>query len=326
VSNLLRRGVASILLFGFVVTLTFVLAHLAPGDATDLLIPPTATAEDVARLRAVLGLDASLGSQYVRWVSRVGQGDLGVSFALGEPVVDVLRRALPVTLGLGAASLLLTFVIGVLVGLWQARRAGSWPDRIVSVLTIGVYAAPTFWLSLTLVAVFTYVASRAAWPEIVRLPAMGLRDPRMESAGLAGLMDLARHAVLPVTVLTAVGAAGLARYTRAAAIGLREEDWVRTARAKGASEGGVWRHHILANARPTLIVLLALSLPGLVAGSVFVEGVFAWPGMGRVLLASISARDYPVLMGATLVYAALVIVANWLADLGIAWADPRRRA
>ncbi len=322
VNTLLRRGVESAVLFAFVVTLTFVLAHLAPGDATDLLIPPTATAEDVARLRAELGLDASIGTQYVRWVSRVARGDLGHSFALNEPVTDVLGRALPVTVALGIVSLFLTFVLGVAVGLWQARRAGTWPDRLTSLVTITVYAAPTFWLSLALVAVFTYVASRASWPEAIRLPAMGLRDPRLSSPSLG---DLARHAILPVTVLTAVGAAGLARYARAAAIGLHGQDWVRTARAKGAPDRHVWHVHVLANARPTLIVLLALSLPGLVAGSVFVEGVFAWPGMGRVLLSSIGARDYPVVMGATLWYAALVIVANWLADLGIAWADPRRR-
>lgn len=322
---LLRRGVESILLFGFVVTLTFVLAHLAPGDATDLLIPPTATPEDVARLRASLGLDASMIGQYVRWISQVGRGDLGVSFALGEPVRDLLARALPVTLGLGAVSLAFTFGVGVTVGLWQARHAGSWRDRLVSAMAITVYAAPTFWLSLALVAVFTYVASRAGWPAAVRLPAMGLRDPRGTVGGLAALVDLARHAVLPVVVLSAVGAAGISRYARAGAMALAREDWVRTARAKGAATHVVWRTHILANARPTLIVLLALSLPGLVAGSVFVEGVFAWPGMGRLLLSSIGARDYPVVMGATVVYAAMVILANWLADVGIAWADPRRR-
>lgn len=322
----LRRGVESVLLFVFVVTLTFVLAHLAPGDAADLLIPPTASPEDVARLRTALGLDASMLAQYVRWISQVLHGDLGVSFALGEPVRDLLARSLPITLALGAVSLTLTFVLGVSLGMWQARHAGGWRDRIASAATITVYAAPTFWLSLALVAVFTYIASRAGWPEAVRLPAMGWRDYRVGHAGLSGLRDLARHAALPVLVLTAVGAAGLSRYARASAIALHRQDWVRTARAKGADPRHVWGRHVLANARPTLIVLLALSLPGLVAGSVFVEGVFAWPGMGRLLLSSIGARDYPVLMGATLVYAAMVIVANWLADLGIALADPRRRS
>ncbi len=324
-TTLIRRGVESILLFGFVVTLTFVLAHLAPGDATDLLVPPGATAKDIARLRSAFGLDASLIEQYARWASRVVAGDLGESFALGEPVRVVLARALPVSLGLGIASLTLTFVIGVTVGFWQARHAGSWRDRIVGAISLAAFAAPAFWLALALVAVFTYAASRQGWPDAVRLPAMGMRSAAGTTGTWEAIQDVIRHAILPVTVLTAIGAAGLARYARTAALDLLDSGFVRTASAKGASTRQVLFRHVLANARPTLIVLLALSLPGIVAGSVFVESVFAWPGMGRVLLSSIAARDYPVVMGATLVYAAMVIVANWLADAGVYWSDPRRR-
>lgn len=324
-ATLIRRGVESILLFWLVVTLTFVLAHLAPGDATDLLVPPGATAEDIARLRAAFGLDASLPEQYARWASRVVAGDLGESFALGEPVRDVLVRALPVSLALGVASLTLTFVIGVTVGFWQARHAGTWGDRLVSAISLAVFAAPAFWLALALVALFTYVASRQGWPPVLRLPAMGMRTVAGTSGAWETLSDVVRHAILPVTVLAAIGAAGLARYARTTALDLLDAGFVRTAEAKGASSRRVLFRHVLANARPTLIVLLALSLPGIVAGSVFVESVFAWPGMGRVLLSSIAARDYPVVMGATLVYAAMVILANWLADAGITWADPRRR-
>jgi peptide/nickel transport system permease protein len=142
---------------------------------------------------------------------------------------------------------------------------------------------------------------------------------------LAGLADLFRHAVLPVTVLTVIGAAGIARYARSQLIGLTRDEWVRTARAKGVSADSIWRRHVLRNAMPTLIVLLGLSLPGVVAGSVFVESVFAWPGMGRAMLAAIAARDYPVVMGATLLYAGLVIFANLGADLLLPVIDPRRR-
>lgn len=323
---LLRRALESLLLFWFVITLTFCLMHLAPGDATDLLVAPGATAEDVARLRGSLGLDASLPEQYVRWTTRLLAGDLGISFATGEAVSAVLARSLPVTLWLGGLSLLLTFVVGTVVGLWQARLAGRTMDRIATAVEIALFAAPSFWLALALVAVFTYVASRAGWPAWLRLPAMGVETPGSTLRGWARLADLVRHAVLPVGVLALIGAAGLARYARAAALELLASDWVRTARAKGRSPGGVMFSHVLANARPPLIVLLALSLPGVVAGSVFVESVFAWPGMGRAMLGSIASRDYPVLMGATLVYAALVIAANWLADVAVAWSDPRRRA
>lgn len=323
--SFLRRGAESLVLFWLVISLTFILTRLAPGDPAALLVPPTASPDDVARLRQSLGLDASIATQYARWTTRVLRGDLGLSFSTQEAVVDVIRRALPVTLGLGATSLALTFLIGVPVGLWQASRAGRRGDRIATMVGITLFAAPSFWVALALVALFTYGASRMGWPPWLRLPAMGLETPGSDLHGWRRLSDLARHAILPVTVLALIGAAGLARYARAAALELIGSDWVRTARAKGLGRRAVMGRHVLANARPPLIVLLALSLPGLVAGSVFVESVFAWPGMGRAMLAGIAARDYPVVMGATLVYAALVIASNWLADLAVVWADPRRR-
>jgi peptide/nickel transport system permease protein len=326
VPHALRRGLESLILFWLVVTLTFVLTHLAPGDATTLLLPPTARAEDAAQLRAALGLDASLGEQYVRWIGRLLRGELGLSFATGEPVRDVVGRALPVSLLLGGSSLLLTFVIGVAVGFWQAARRGTWPDQLTTAVSLAIFSAPSFWLALSLVAVFTYVASLAGWPAWMRLPAMGSTAPGSDLSGFAHLVDLTRHAVLPVTVLTCIGAAGLARYARATAISLQQAGWARTARAKGTTDRQVLFGHVLANARAPLIVLFALALPGTIAGSVFVESVFAWPGMGRVMLGGIAARDYPVVMAATVWYAGLVILSNWAADVAVVWSDPRRRA
>ena len=324
-TSILRRGAESVFLFWLVVSLTFVLARLAPGEPTDLLIPPTAQAEDIAQLRRAFGLDASLAEQYARWTTRVLRGDLGRSFATQEPVIEVVRRALPLTLGLGVVSLTLTFAIGVGAGLWQGARAGSVGDRALTTIEITLFAAPSFWIALALVALFTYGASRWGWPLWLRLPAMGVQTPGSDFHGWRWASDLARHAVLPVSVLTMVGAAGVARYARASARDLLLSDWVRTARAKGVSPRGVMMRHVLANARPSLVVLLALSLPGTVAGSVFVESVFAWPGMGRTMLGAIAARDYPVVMGATLVYAALVVAANAVSDVAVMWADPRRR-
>lgn len=322
---LIQRGVESLLLFWLVVSLTFLLAHLAPGDAADLLVSPSASGEEVARLRRALGLDASLPEQYARWVGGVLRGDLGDSFAQREPVTRVLARALPVSLGLGGASLALTFLVGVSVGLYQAARRGRWPDRIFGVAGIAVFAAPSFWLALALVALFTTGASWWGFPGWLRLPAFGVRSPASTTAGWRAALEVARHAILPVTVLASIGAAGMARYARGIAIDLVGSDWVRTARAKGVPERRVLGRHVLANAAPPLIVLFALALPGVVAGSVFVEGVFAWPGMGRAMLSAIAARDYPVVMGATLVYAALVILANTLADMTLHLMDPRRR-
>ena len=322
----MRRLAAAFVLLWLVVTLTFVLVRLAPGDAAALLVPPTATPEDAARLRAELALDAPIAVQYAKWMGRLLRGDLGESFTQRRPVARVLREALPVSLGLGVSSLVLTFVVGVAIGTVQATRRGTPVDPILTFATTAIYAAPSYWLALSLIAVFTYGATVWGLPAALRLPAFGIRDPAGVETGWAAAADLVRHAVLPVTVLAAVGAAGIARYARSTVADLAGSEWVRTARAKGLPSRSVYGRHVLANALPPLVVLLALSLPGVVAGSVFVESVFAWPGMGRVMVVAISSRDYPVVMGATVLYAALVILANLGADLVLPLIDPRRDA
>jgi peptide/nickel transport system permease protein len=254
------------------------------------------------------------------------RGDLRQSFTLNRPVWEALRDALPVSIGLGAASLALTFLIGVPVGLAQAVRRGRPLDRMLTVATTLVYAAPSFWLALALVAVFTYGAAAWGLPPAMRLPAFGIHAPGVELHGLAAWGDLLRHALLPVTILAAVGAAGIARFSRSSIADVLGHDFVRTARAKGATPARVYFRHVLANVLPALVVLFALSLPGLVAGSIFVEAIFAWPGMGRLMVNAIVARDYPLVMGAAAVYSAIVLVANLAGDLALPLVDPRRRA
>ena len=257
--------------------------------------------------------------------SGIVHGDLGESFSLQQPVITALRDSLPISLGLGATSLLLTFVIGVPIGMMQAARRGGVIDRTLTVLTTFVYAAPSFWLALALVAVFTYGAAEWGLPPAMRLPAFGIHAPGLELHGWAAFVDLLRHALLPVTILAAVGAAGIARFSRSSIADVLAQDFVRTARAKGASPPRVYFRHVLATVLPALVVLFALSLPGLVAGSIFVETVFAWPGMGRLMVNAIVARDYPVVMGAAMVYATLVLFANLAGDLVLPIVDPRRR-
>jgi len=320
------RLASSVVIFWIVLTITFLLARAAPGDPTTLLVPPGASAADQARMRAELGLDAPLAVQYARWAGRLFKGDLGESFARRTPVASVLAEAIPVSVGLGAISIAFTFLLGIALGMFQAVRRGTVSDRAITIATTTVYAAPSFWLALALIATFTYGAARWGFPGWLRLPAFGMRDPASDATGLAALGDLARHAVLPVITLSAIGAAGIARYARTIAADLLSQDFVRTARAKGVAPLRVYWRHVLANAWPPLVVLFALAIPGLLAGSVFVEGVFAWPGMGRVTLAAVAARDYPVILGATAVYAAAVILANLAADLALPLLDPRRRA
>ena len=322
---LLRRFADAVVLYWLVVTLTFLLLRAAPGDPATLLVPPTASAADAERLRAELGLDAPLVVQYARWTSGALTGDLGQSFASRRPVASVLADALPVSLALGLISLTLTFLIGVTLGFVQAARRGGALDTTLTVATTAVFAAPSFWLALTLIAICTYGAAAWGLPAAFRLPAFGMRDPASEATGIAALGDIARHAVLPVITLTAIGAAGIARYARTILADLMDLPFVRTARAKGLPSRRVHSRHVLRAALPPLIVLFALSLPGVLAGSVFVETVFAWPGMGRLMVTAIGARDYPVVMGSTVLYGALVILANLLGDLALPLADPRRR-
>jgi peptide/nickel transport system permease protein len=321
----LRRLAGAIALLWLVLTLTFALIRLAPGDPATFLVPPSATAADVARLRAELGLDQSVVVQYAHWASRMLRGDLGESFSLHQPVGVALRQALPVSIALGAMSLALTFLVGVPIGMLQAIRRGRPLDRVLTFVTTIVYAAPSFWLALALVAVFTYGAAAWGLPASVRLPAFGLRSPGVELHGWPAFIDLVRHAILPVTILAAVGAAGIARYARSNISDVLAQDFVRTARAKGVSPARVYFRHVLATVLPGLIVLFALALPGLVAGSIFVEAVFAWPGMGRLLVNAIAARDYPLVMGAAAVYAAMVLFANLAGDIALPLVDPRRR-
>lgn len=313
-------------LMWLVVTLTFALLRLAPGDAATFLVPPGASAGDAARIRAELGLDRSMLVQYARWVRDAVGGDLGTSFSSGRRVSAVLAEAAPVSIALGAGSLVLTFLIGVPVGMVQAARHRHPIDRALTALTTAAYAAPTFWLALGMVALFTYGSAVLGLPPWLRLPAFGLRTPGVASIGWMGLADLWRHALLPVSILAIVGAAGIARYARNGVLDVMRMDFVKTARGKGASSVSVYGRHVLANVLPSLVVLFALSLPGLLAGSIFVESVFAWPGLGRITLNAILARDYPVIMGATLWYSGAVIAANLAADLVLPVLDPRREA
>ena len=320
---LLRRTGTALALLWLVCTLTFVLVHSAPGDAALLLLPPEADAATLARLRADLGLDATLVQQYLRWLGNIARGDLGTSLATGRPVMEAIANALPVSLGLGLASLLLTVLIGLTVGSTQARRAGTGVDTALTIVSTTLYSAPTFWLSLACVAAVTVGAASLGIPPAWRLPAFALRDPGVLDSG-AAVLDVLRHAVLPVLVLTATGAAGVARFARSAMIDAARGDARRTALAKGVTDDAAWYRHVVRVALPSVAALVALSVPGIVAGSVFVEGVFAWPGMGRLLLTAVTQRDHPVILAVTLIYAAAVIVTNLLTDSVLPLLDARR--
>jgi peptide/nickel transport system permease protein len=309
-----------------VVTVAFVLLQLAPGDPARFWVGPAATQEDLDAARRALGLDRPLLTRYFAWLAGFVRGDWGSSLAQHRPVREVLGAALPATLLLSATSLLVTYVGGIIVGLVQAVKRARPVDTLLTIVTVVVYGLPAYLVALVLVLVFAYGAARLGWPVWLQFPAMGVQslDADFLSPG-ARLLDRLEHLTLPLLTLGALGVAGTARFVRGAAVDVLTLDFVRAARARGIPGRRVLTRHVLRNALLPVITLLGLALPALFSGTVFVEVIFAWPGMGRELVAAVAARDYPVVLAATAVFGALVVTGNVLADLLYAVADPRMR-
>jgi peptide/nickel transport system permease protein len=316
-TTFVRRTVAGLTVVVGVVTLMFFLLRMAPGDPALLLVGPTASAEQLAAQRKALGLDRPLPEQYVTWLGSFLRGDWGNSIATGRPVRAMISAAWPATVSLVGLSLILSYLAGIIVGAIQATRGGRL-DTALSVVTVTLFAVPGYWLGLMLVMVFTYWA-RA-------LPAFGAAGLDAEFLSGGGrVVDRLRHLALPLTTLTLIGLGGTARYVRGAMLDVRNSPHVAIARAKGLAPLQVTMRHVLRNALVPVLTLLGLSLPALFSGAVFIEAIFAWPGVGRIMVEAVGARDYPVIMAATAVSAALVVAGNLLAEALTAWADPRLR-
>ncbi len=313
-----RRTIASFAVVLGVVSLTFFALHGAPGDPASRLLGARATPAALGAERHALGLDRPLITQYTTWLGRFAAGDWGTSISTGRPVREVLSRAWPETVRLVGLSLLLSYLAGVAIGVVQAARHGSWIDTTLTAVSVTLSAVPGYWLGLMLVLAFSY--------HVHALPAFGAASLDEDLlAGWPRLVDRLRHLVLPVATLTLVGAGGAARFARGALLDVAAQPFLLTARAKGLGPWRVWGRHALPNALGPVLILLGLSLPALFSGAVFVEAVFAWPGVGGVLVTAVGARDYPVVMAATTVSAGLVVAGNWLADVAAVCVDPRLR-
>jgi len=314
-----RRLLLSVLLLWGVVTLTFFLIHAAPGDPVDLLLDPSLPPQDAELVRANLGLDASVPVQYLRWLSGVARGDLGMSFRQQRPVRDILAEAVPMTLRLSLVALVAQYLLGMALGIFSATRRSSVAERGTTILSLALYSMPLFWLGLMLQLLLSY--------QFRIFPSGGAPSVAFsfDSAHLWAI-DQLEHLFLPVLVLALGGAAGIARYTRSSMLEILRQEYMQTARAKGLPERVVVWKHGLRNAAIPLVSLLGLSLPFLLSGSVVTEIIFSWPGMGRVTVDAIYGRDYPVLLASTLLSGCMVVLGSLLADLGYAWVDPRIRA
>jgi ABC-type dipeptide/oligopeptide/nickel transport systems, permease components len=315
---LLVRAAAGVAVIWGVVTLVFLLLHVAPGNPAELLVGPAASPSQIAAQRHALGLDRPLPEQYAAWLGRFVRGDWGTSIVTGRPVRSMLLEAWPATARLVVLSLLLSYALGIALGVMQASRSGSRFDTAMSISSVTLFAMPGYWLGLMLVMVFTY--------RLHLLPAFGAGglDAEFLPAG-ARMVDSLRHLALPLTTLTLIGVGGVARFVRGSMIDLEGSAFLLTARAKGLGSSRVLIRHTLRNALIPVLTLLGLSLPAVFSGTVFVEAIYAWPGVGRVLVEAVQARDHPVVLAAVAVSAGLVVMGNLLAEALVAWADPRTR-
>jgi len=307
------------LLFG-IATATFFMMQLAPGDPLDMYLEPQrqrqVNPEVIELLREKYGLDQPIHIQYVRWLSNVLRGDFGESFRHRRPVSDLLLEAVPYTLQLTVLAVLFDAFVGITLGIVSAVRQYSLLDKVVTLGSLVIYAIPGFWLALMLVLVFSV---HLGW-----FPTSQTRSMDYEFLSFWGKVgDRVWHLVLPVFVMGIASAAGTARYMRNKLLEVLSEDYVIAARARGFTERSVILKHALRNALIPIITIYGLSLPFLLGGATIVETIFAWPGMGRLAVAGVAGRDYPLIMATMLIAAVLTVMGSLLADIAYAWVDPR---
>jgi peptide/nickel transport system permease protein len=313
-----RRLVSLVAVVWLVATITFFIVCAAPGTYADQLEDARQTPEARQALRAKYGLDDPVYTQYLRWLEMLIRGDLGTSYLYKIPVISVLGQALPNTIILAGTALLLDLLLGIMLAVAATRRPHGAFDRLTTVLSLGLYGLPSFWLAGVLVLVF---ALHLGWFPASHMHSIGAT----ELGRLARLADLAYHLVLPALCLGVVGAASTARYLRASLLDLQDARYLLAARARGLSERRVLWVHTLRPALVPVVTIVGLSLPVLVSGSVVIEVVFSWPGMGQVLWNAANARDVPVIMATTVVGAVGVALSNLIADVLYAVVDPRVR-
>ena len=310
-----RRLAASIPSLLIILVGVFLLLQLAPGDAVDALIAQMGGGGDAAAMRAELGLDQSVAAQLVQYLWRLVRFDLGFSTIYGKPVATVIFERLPATLLLMTSSLSFAFFLGLLFGVIAARRVNRWPDTIISTIGLLFYATPSFWFGLMAIVLFSVYLH---W-----LPAGGFGDITQSYTGIAAVLDIARHLVLPTLTLGLIFLAIYLRIMRASMLEVLSLDFVRTARAKGLSETRIVVRHVLRNAMLPMVTLIGLQAGTMLGGSVVVESVFALPGLGRLAYESVVQRDLNTLLGIVFVSALLVISINFVVDILYARLDPR---
>lgn len=331
---MLRRMLAAIPTLVGVSLLAFVLIRWVPGDPVSVLIGDRgASPEAIAQIRSNLGLDRPLVEQYFLFIGRAVRGDLGQSIITRRGVWDEFKDRFPATVELSLVALFWAVLIGVPLGAMAAVWRGGWVDRIAMSTTLVGYSMPIFWWGLILILIFsiflgwTPVAGRmSALTEVEARSGFLLIDVWLTGSGWPAFKEALRHLILPSIALGTVPLAAIARMTRSSTLEVLKEDYIRTARAKGLSGFQVIAKHALANALIPIVTVIGLMGSSLLTGAILTETIFAWPGIGKWLVHSVSARDYPVIQGALLLICVMIMVVNLLVDLIYVWVNPMIRS
>ena len=318
---LFKRLLGMIPLLLGITIISFGIMHVAPGEPVVVgqEFNPKVSAQDIERLRSYYGLDKPLYEQYWNWLQRLAVLDFGESFSADHrPVLDKVAERLPITIWINVLAMAFILLAAIPIGIFSAVFRNSGLDRSLTVFVFIGFAIPSFWLGLLLMYGF---GVQLSW-----LPISGIHDYDWQQMGFwQAQLDLAHHLILPVFVSAIGGLAGMSRFMRSGMLEVIRSDYITTARAMGMAENTIRYRYALKNAMLPIITLLGLSVPGLIGGSVIVEQLFSIPGMGLLFYEAVLSRDYPLVMGITVIGAVLTLMGNLLADLSYAWADPRIR-
>ncbi len=316
---IVRRLLISVPLLLMVSIVMFWVLHMVPGGPLSVYARGQTTPEALAQIRANLGLDQPLAVQYFRWLLRAAQGDLGLSYDTSRPVTTEIFARLGPTLYLMGSTFIFVLLISIPIGVISAVRQYSGMDIGITTFTFIGQALPVFWIGMMLILIFFRITNPITHHPL--LPAGGMNTTGQPFS----IGDYAAHLVLPMFALALAWVSWYSRFLRSSMLDVIHEDYIRTARAKGLRERTVLYKHALRNAAIPLITVVAMDLPVLVGGALFVEIIFSWPGMGRLFYHAVERRDYPILMGTIMLSAVLIILSNLLADVLYAYMDPRIR-
>ncbi len=309
---ILKRLLATIPVMIVVATFVFLLLRLSPGDPAAVIAGDYATADDVARIRERLGLNDAIIVQFVHWLGQLLRGDLGISIFTNLPVTTLIGQRLEPTILLTITTIVFSVLVAVPLGTLAAYRAGSWVDRFVMLFSVAGFSVPVFVLGYILIYVLSI--------KLAILPVQGYRSPFTE-----GVLPFLRHIILPTVTLSVIFIALIARMTRASVVEVLQEDYVRTARAKGQSEVKILFRHALRNAAVPIVTVIGLGVALLIGGVVVTESVYNIPGLGRLVLDAVLKRDYPIIQGLILLFSMVYIFVNLAIDIAYTLFDPRIR-